>query len=188
MGDTIVRRVQSLFIALVVLGISAGAVFAGRALSDAANAGLDKAQAASDQALPAAGAADERRPDTETTTTAPATTEDESSTETQGEHPDNHGADVSAAAHLSYDELKAACTGFDGKNKGGYISAIARGELVITLTPPVAPATTPTIACGPAPTTEGATTTQTTTTTAPTKLHGKENAAAKRALHQDPTR
>ncbi len=207
------HRFRSLFIALVVLGLSAGAVFASKSISDvvtASSSGLDRAGAASGQQVPVTGAALQGKHDdtagtdgstgTDETTGTDDTTGTDSSTGT-GKPTDNHGAVVSAAAHLSFDQLKALCTGasdgtgFTGKNKGAYISAIARGLLVVTLgtttdgstgstsvvpqSCTLADASTgtsaPTISGG-APTTAP--------TGSSTKLHGQANAAAKRSEHQ----
>ena len=169
-------HLRSLAIALVVLGLSAGAVFATKTLSDVANFSHDTATRTAAVLAPVTTA------DSSTGTDASTGTDDTTGTDT-------HGAFVSAAAHLSFDELKAACAGFDGKNKGAYISAIARGILLVTL-PTDATAgttvdtstgtTTPTITCTLAPVPVAPTAT---TGTAPAPLHGSANAAAKRAQH-----
>ncbi len=202
-------HLRSLVIALVVLGLSAGAVFASRSLADIATAsssGLANASAASGLALPAGRApsltAHSEASSGTTATEADDTTGTDETTgtdSTTGTKPtDNHGAFVSAAAHLSFDELKVACVGFDGKNKGAYISAIARGLLVVTLPTDASAGTTvdtttgttaPTITCTVAPATaapSGSSPTAPTAAsgTAPTRLHGQANAAAKRTLHQ----
>lgn len=152
------RRTQSVFVALVVLAISAGAVFAGGSMSEASGAGLERAAAAAGRAVPStadpAGQVAPAPTPTPTPTPIPTPTPTapsaaitqptgtgEEADATTGQHPDNHGAIVSAAAHLSFDDLddlKTACAGFVGKNKGAYISAIARGELIVTLAAPVA--------------------------------------------------
>jgi len=169
----IVNRLRSPLIALVVLALSATAVFAAKSISDAVNTssvGLAQANAASGHA-PQGGAADapEKSPEgTDATTGTDSTT---------GTKPtDNHGASVSAAANLSFDKLKTAC-GLDLKNKGAYISLIARGLYVFS-------SSAGTITCGPVPTTTGTTSPSTSAGTAPTKLHGSANADAKRAAHQ----
>ena len=175
------RHFRSLVIALVVLGLSAGAVFAVKSISDVANvsnAGLSHAQAVSGH-TPASGSGDQATP-------AKAAEPDEKadSTTGTGKPTDNHGAFVSSAAQLSFDQLKALCakSGFVGANKGAYMSAIARGELVVTVamvtdgtTGTGIVAQTCTKATGTAPVTPGAST---------TKLHGKANAAAMQAAHQ----
>ena len=190
------RRAQSPFIALVVLAISAGAVFAGSALSQTSTVGLSHAQTASGQTVPASShASDEEKPDPDdaqgiVTTGAEATPDEAAAGPDQ--HPDNHGAIVSAAAKLSFEDLKAACPStFAGLTKGAYISAIARGLLVVT--PPVAPtatSTTPTtptttlvttIQCSSPATTQAS---SPTTTQTPSKLHGKANADAKKLQHK----
>ena len=171
---------RSLVIALVVLGLSAGAVFAVKSISDVANVsntGLPHAQAVSGH-TPASG-------DGHQATPAKATEPDEQADATTGtgKPTDNHGAFVSSAAQLSFDQLKALCANsrFVGTNKGAYMSAIARGELVVTVAK-VTDSTTGTgivaKSCTKAPT-------STTGTTAPTtKLHGKDNAAAKQAANK----
>jgi hypothetical protein len=223
------RHIQSVFVALVVLAISAGAVFAGRSLSEASGAGLDRASAAAGQAVPSTPVKPDQVAPTPTPTPTPAPTTpsvalaqpagtDEATDATTGQHPDNHGAIVSAAAHLSFEELEAACPAeFEGGNKGAYISAIARGLLVVTLdaTPvaPVAPTTlsapvaptvttptvaTPTITCtwpaasdattGTSPAgTSAAGTSDGATATAPAKPHGQANADARKAARGKPS-
>jgi hypothetical protein len=169
-----VRHFRSLVIALVVLGLSAGAVFAVKSISDVANAsntGLAHAQSVSGH-TPASGSGDQATP-------AKAAEPDEQadSTTGTGKPTDNHGAVVSSAAQLSFDQLEARCTPsvFVGTNKGAYMSAIARGELVVTVAK-VTDATTGTGIVAKSCSTTG--------TTAPTtKLHGKANAAAKQAAH-----
>jgi len=175
-----VRHFRSLVIALVVLGLSAGAVFAVKSISDVANVsntGLSHAQAISGHTL-ASG-------DVHQATPAKAAEPDEKadSTTGTGKPTDNHGAFVSSAAQLSFDQLKALCakSGFVGANKGAYMSAIARGELVVT----VAKVTDGTTGTGIVATSCAKATTSTTGTTAPTmKLHGKANAAAKQAANK----
>jgi hypothetical protein len=177
-----VRHFRSLAIAFVVLGLSAGAVFAARSLSDAStvsNTGLARAQAVSGQ-TPATGAGPQAAPAkaAEPDEQGDSTTNTDASTGT-GKPADNHGAIVSSAAQLSFDELKALCaaSGFAGTNKGAYMSAIARGELVVTVAT-VTDGTTGTglvaTSCAMAPD----------STSGTTKLHGKANAAAKQAEHQ----
>jgi hypothetical protein len=215
-----VHRFRSLAIAIVVLALSAGAVFASKSISDAANAsntGLARAHGASGLTLPANTSPDQVAPtsvdpttgtsDPTTGTSDPTTGTSDPTTGTSDPTTgttrpiDTHGAVVSTVAHLSLAELQALCPGFDGKNKGAFISAIARGLLVVTvgvvqdptsgtssivaqtcspgdasagttMIEGVAPVPTP----GPTPGAPG--------TTAPTKLHGQANAAAKRAAHQ----
>ena len=173
------RHFRSLAIALVVLGLSTGAVFAAKTISDAANAsntGVAHAQFVSGQTL-GSDSGPQAAPK------AAETNEQTDSTTGTGKPTDNHGAFVSSAAQLSFDQLKALCakSGFVGTNKGAYMSAIARGELVVTVAK-VTDATTGTgivaMSCAKA-------TTSTTGTTAPTtKLHGKDNAAAKQAANK----
>ena len=187
------RRFRGLLIALVVLGLSTGAVFASKAISDAANVSntdLARGQAVSGLTLPASGSGLQAAPakTPEVDERADSTTGTDATTGT-GKPTDNHGAVVSSAAHLSLDGLRTLCaaSGFVGTNKGAYVSAIARGELVVTVAT-VTDATTGTTSIaaqsctmasdstvGTAPTTHGAST---------TKPHGKANAAAKRAAHQ----
>lgn len=174
------RHFRSLAIALVVLGLSTGAVFAAKSISDAANAsntGLAHAQAVSGQTL-AAGSGHQAAP-----AKAAEPAEQADSTTGTGKPTDNHGAVVSSAAQLSFDDLKALCatSGFVGANKGAYMSAIARGELVVTVTK----VTDGTTGTGIVAKSCAKGTTSTTGTTAPTtKLHGKANAAGKQAAHQ----
>jgi hypothetical protein len=175
-----VRHLRSLVIALVVLGLSAGAVFAVKSISDVANVsnkGLSHAQAVSGH-TPASGFGDQATP-------AKAAEPDEQADATTGtgKPTDNHGAFVSSAARLSFDELKALCakSGFVGTNKGAYMSAIARGELIVT----VAKVTDGTTGTGIVATSCAKASTSTPGTTAPTtKLHGKANAAAKQAANK----
>jgi hypothetical protein len=170
------NRLRSPLIALVVLALSGTAVFAARSISDAVNtssAGLARTTVASGNAsqggtVQAPDASSERE-DSTTGTDATTGTDD-----TTGTRPtDNHGASVSAAAGLSFEDLKAACGG-DLKNKGAYISLIARGLYVFD-------ATTGTTACAPAPTTTGTddtTGTDATTGTKPANNHGASVSAA----------
>ena len=173
----IVNRLRSPMIALVVLALSATAVFAARTISDAANTsnvGPAQANAALSHA-PQGGAAlaPNKSADGKDSTTG---TDDTTGTDaTTGTKPtDNHGASVSAAAHLSLDMLKACGVNSHLTNKGAYISLIARGLYVFDAT---------TGKCALAPTT-GTTSPSTSAGTAPTKVHGKVNADAKRAAHQ----
>ena len=181
------RHFRSLLIALVVLGLSGGAVFAAKSISDAANAsntGLAHAQAVSGQTTATGtGPRGAQAKTPEVDDQGDSTTNTDSTTGT-GKPTDNHGAAVSSAAQLSFDDLKALCatSGFVGANKGAYMSAIARGELVVTgamvtdgTTGTGIVAQTCTKATGTAPVTPGAST---------TKLHGKANAAAMQAAHQ----
>lgn len=173
------RHFRSLVIALVVLGLSAGAVFAVKSISDVANVsnpGVAHAQSVSGH-TPGSGSDPQAAPK------AAEPDEQADSTTGTGKPTDNHGAFVSSAAQLSFDQLKALCakSGFVGANKGAYMSAIARGELVVTVAK-VTDGTTGTgivaKSCAKAPTV-------TTGTTAPaTKLHGKANAAAKQAANK----
>lgn len=125
----IVNRLRSPLIALVVLALSATAVFAAKSISDAVNTssvGLAQANAASGH-TPQGGAAeapDKSSEGTDATTGTDSTTGTDATTGTKP--TDNHGASVSAAASLSFDDLKTACKG-DLKNKGAYMSLIARG-------------------------------------------------------------
>ncbi len=177
----IVNRLRSPLIALVVLALSATAVFAAKTISDtanASNAGLAQASAAlSNAPLGGAALAPDKSAGGKDSTTG---TDDTTGTDaTTGTRPtDNHGASVSAAANLSLGALKTACDGnlANGAtlaNKGAYISRIARGLWVFDATGK----------CTLAPTT-GTTSPSTSAGTAPTKLHGKANADAKRAAHQ----
>jgi hypothetical protein len=212
-----VHRFRSLIIALVVLGLSAGAVFASKSISDAVNAsnsGHVRAQAVSGLTLPASGSAaqdglavshdrttgsdstagtDDPERDASSGTDASAGTDASSGT---GKPTDNHGAVVSAAAHLSFEELQTACAGFDGKNKGAFISAIARGLLDVTVSSEASGGTTSVTCSVPdssggttAPVVHGAPNTASPSpATPPTKLHGRDNAAAQQAAHGPSTR
>jgi hypothetical protein len=189
-----VNRMRSPLIALVVLALSAGAVFATKSISDAVNAsssGLAQASVASGHALlgdEGAGLAfSGKKPDATTGTDATSGTDDTTGTDsTTGTKPkDNHGATVSAAAHLSFGDLKTLCGG-DLKNKGQYISRIARGLYRFDSTTGTSvDSSTGTFVCGPAAaTTTGAAPISLPAGTAPTKLHGRANAAAKQAEHR----
>jgi hypothetical protein len=165
----IVDRLRSPLIALVVLALSATAVFAARTISDSANTsnvGLAQASAASSHGPEAltAKAPDKSSEGADSTTGTDATT------------GSNHGATVSGAASLSFDALKAACGG-NLKNKGAYISSIARGLYVFT-------ASAGKVTCVSAPTTIHTTTPSSPAATTPAKLHGNANADAKRSAHQ----
>jgi hypothetical protein len=186
-----VRHLRSLAIAVVVLGLSTGAVFAAKTISDAAsasNTGLAHAQSVSGQ-TPGSGSdpqaapkAAETNEQADSTTGSDKTTGTDSTTGT-GKPTDNHGAVVSSAAQLSLAQLQSLCaaSGFVGANKGAYMSVIARGELTVT----VATVTDGTTGTGIVATSCAKATTSTTGTTAPTtKLHGKTNAAAKQAANQ----
>jgi hypothetical protein len=170
----IVNRLRSPLIALIVLALSATAVFAAKTISDTANTsnvGLAQATVASSH-VPQAGAAE--APD-KSSEGKDSTTGTDATTGTKP--PDNHGATVSGAASLSFDALKTACGG-NLKNKGAYMSLIARGLYVFK-------SSSGKITCGPAPKTSGTTSLSSSVgTTPPTKLHGKANADAKRTAHQ----
>jgi hypothetical protein len=202
-----VHRFRSLAIALVVLALSAGAVFASKTISDAqsaSSAGLARAGAASGLTLPASGTSqlaptkthDETAGTDATSGTGDDEKDDSSGTDASsgtGKPTDNHGAVVSAAAHLSFEDLQKACGAvLDGKNKGAYVSAVARGLLDVTVVTDSSGGTT-SITCAladgssgtTAPTVQGGTPlVPTTPTTPPTKLHGRDNAAAKHAEHR----
>jgi hypothetical protein len=164
-----VDRLRSPLIALVVLVLSATAVFAAKTISDTANTssvGLAQASAASSHAPQGvtAGAPDTSSEGTDSTTGTDATT------------GTNHGATVSGAASLSLDALKAACGG-NLKNKGAYISLIARGLYVFS-------SSAGKVTCALAPTTTSTSSPSSPAGATTTKLHGKANADAKRAAHQ----
>jgi hypothetical protein len=120
------RHARALLVALAVLALSAGAAFAGRAdpaagsMPDAAAAGLDRAAAASGQTVPAAGADREANEADEDADQDEDTAENEPAEDESGapaEHPDNHGADVSAAAQ--------AATPQAFTNHGQYVRSVA---------------------------------------------------------------
>jgi len=103
-----VRRMRSLFIALVLLALSVGAVFAFRPLPSAATDGLATAGDAAGVTVPV-------RPDA--LPGADAADSAESAAGEQTTHPDNLGADVSEAAR--------ATTPAGFANHGAYVSSIA---------------------------------------------------------------
>src|SRR5512140_3898026 len=169
----IVHRLRSPLIAFVVLALSATAVFAARTISESANAsnvGLAQANVAASHAPDAVevGARNTPSERTDSTTGTDATT--------GTKPPDNHGATVSGAASLSFDALKAACGG-NLKNKGAYISAIARGLYVFT-------SSAGKVTCAPAATAPRTTSPSSPAATTPPKAHGSANADAKRSAHQ----
>jgi hypothetical protein len=112
-----VRRMRSLLIALVLLALSASAVFAFRPLPSAATDGLATAGDAAGMTVPVRPDAlpgssrnqDRAEPD--------AAANADSATGEQTTHPDNHGADVSEAAR--------ATTPGGFANHGAYVSSIA---------------------------------------------------------------
>jgi hypothetical protein len=122
------RHFRGLLVALAVVALSAGAVLAGQSAAptsipsaaagglEHAAAGLKRASDASGKTVPVAApdensGADEDADESEPAEDQPA--EDQSA----AEHPDNHGADVSAAAQT------ATPDGFD--NHGQYVRSIA---------------------------------------------------------------
>jgi hypothetical protein len=107
-------RARGFLVALAVLALSAGAVFAARpatAPPAAAAGGLERASEVSGKTLPASEQADEQAPETD------ENVDEEEPAEDAAEHPDNHGALVSAAAQAETPE------GFD--NHGQYVKTIA---------------------------------------------------------------
>ncbi|HYU48304.1 MAG TPA: hypothetical protein VEO91_00030 [Candidatus Limnocylindria bacterium] len=110
------RRIRSLLIALVLLALSAGAVFAFRPLPSAATDGLSTAGAAAGMSVPA-------RPDAPPAVGSqqPAASDEDADEDTgpseQATHPDNHGAAVSEAARAATPDGIA--------NHGVYVSSIA---------------------------------------------------------------
>jgi hypothetical protein len=111
-----VRRIRSLLIALVVLALSASAVFAFRALPSAATGGLDTAGAAAGTTVPVrpdsllvARSQDRAEPD--------QGADEDTGVSEQATHPDNHGADVSEAARTATPDGIA--------NHGVYVSSFA---------------------------------------------------------------
>ena len=102
-------RMRSVAIALVVLALSAGMAFAGHPTPSAASGGLATAAGASGKTVPVVNE-------------APGLAAEDEDTDEDGanpDHPDNHGADVSAAA-------QSDCTGGDHDNHGGCVSAVAK--------------------------------------------------------------
>jgi hypothetical protein len=112
-----VRRIRSLFIALVLLALSAGAVLAFRPMPSAATDGLATAGDAAGMTVPVRPDAlpgsslnkDRAEPD--------AAPNADGAAGEQATHPDNLGADVSEAARAT------TPGGFD--NHGAYVSSIA---------------------------------------------------------------
>lgn len=106
------RRIRSLLIALVLLALSAGAVFAFRPLPSAATDGLSTAGAAAGMTVPA-------RPDAPPAVGSqqPAASDEDTGPSEQATHPDNHGAAVSEAAR--------AATPEGITNHGVYVSSVA---------------------------------------------------------------
>lgn len=104
-------RIRSVVIALVVLALSAGVVLAGHPTPSAASGGLTKAAEVSGKTVPVLNEA-----------TGLAAEDEDTDTDEDGanaDHPDNHGADVSAVAQTD-------CTGGDHDNHGGCVSAVAK--------------------------------------------------------------
>jgi hypothetical protein len=114
-------RLRGLIVAIAVLALTAGVALAARpaALPQAAGGGLERAAAASGQTVPVAGQGEENTPDAdeENTDADDAEPLDTPSAPEAAEHPDNHGATVSAAAR------GATPTTFD--NHGQYVKSIA---------------------------------------------------------------
>lgn len=110
-------RFRSILIALVAVALSAGAVLAGRPMPTASDSGLGTASDAAGRTVPAhADEGDEAegpdqgdQDDNDSAEDADAPT-----------HPDNHGADVSVAAHAGPQP------GF--ANHGAYVSSIAKAN------------------------------------------------------------
>ena len=106
------RRFRSLLIALVVLGLSAGAVFAARpALSARSDTTANKAEGTTEPSESAEPS------DATNAAAAPAAPAADTST---GVHPDNHGLLVSEAAQ------SPTPTGF--ANHGAYVRTIAQAN------------------------------------------------------------
>jgi hypothetical protein len=123
-GPSIVQhlmsRARGFLVALAVLALSAGVVLAGRpatAPPAAAAGGLERATEASGQTVPAAGQAEDQAPDADEDADEDEPAEDEPGDEDAAEHPDNHGALVSAAARGETPEA------FD--NHGQYVKSVA---------------------------------------------------------------
>ena len=151
------HRIKSILAALAAVALSATAVFAAAsAPPKAADDGLARAKAASEQTVPVRS----ERPDATSGTKSPEANETpeatkspkaakspdtDATTGTNAPHPDNHGKAVSEAAQ--------ATTPAGFANHGAYVSSIAKlnhGHGKPTVTKPVtAPTPTPT----PTPTT-----------------------------------
>jgi hypothetical protein len=121
------RHFRGLLVALAVLALSAGAVLAARpgptaSLPSAATGGLERAAdglkraaEASGKTVPVAAPDENEDADQDTEDNEPA--EDQSADDQAGAHPDNHGADVSAAAQGATPEA------FD--NHGQFVRSVA---------------------------------------------------------------
>lgn len=122
------RHFRGVLVALAVLALSAGAVLAARpgptanSLPSAATGGLERAadglkRAAevSGKTVPVAAPDENEDADQDTEDNEPA--EDQPADDQAGAHPDNHGADVSAAAQGATPE------GFD--NHGQFVRSVA---------------------------------------------------------------
>jgi hypothetical protein len=120
----ITRHARGLLVALAVLALSAGAALAGHAdpstgsMPDAARPGLDRATEASGKTVPVAAPAAGADQDEDAADAQDESTDtNEAPAAAPAEHPDNHGATVSAAAQT------ATPAGFD--NHGQYVRSIA---------------------------------------------------------------
>jgi hypothetical protein len=123
--NILLRRARAILVALAALAISAGAVFAARALPAASGPGLERATEASGRIVPVRGGLEEavtvEAPPEEPEIEEPETGEpetDEPPAEESADAADNHGAAVLEAA-----------TGEtpDGyRNHGEYVSEVAR--------------------------------------------------------------
>jgi len=104
------RRFRAVLVALAALAISAGGVFAARAMPPAAQTGLDRATEASGRAVPVGPAVEQ----------APVIEAPQATGEPGGEAPeaDSHGTTVSEAAHAETPD------GY--RNHGAYVSEVAR--------------------------------------------------------------
>ena len=130
----LLRASRGMLVAIAVLGLTAGIAFAARAanpathsMPDAAAPGLQRAAEAAGKIVPVAApetGADENKDATETE--APETEAPEAGAPVSapagqpGQHPDNHGADVSAAAQAQ------TPAGVD--NHGQYVRTIAKAN------------------------------------------------------------
>jgi len=124
------RHARGILVAVAVLALGAGNALAAHAdpstgsMPDAARPGLDGAAEASGKAVPVAAAAGaDRRPDAAPTTNTSdedADAEAPAAPDAAADHPDNHGATVSAAARGATPQAFS--------NHGAYVRSIAKAN------------------------------------------------------------
>jgi hypothetical protein len=116
------RHARGLLVALAALALTAGAAVAARPTSapsmpDAASTGLERASEVSGKTVPVGAPAAGADEDEDTGADQEEPAENEPAEDAAGEHPDNHGAAVSAAAQGATPEA------FD--NHGQYVRSVA---------------------------------------------------------------